>query len=584
MSARALPLTFLLACAGAACDGPVDTDLTDAAATDARAPVRDGRVAPPPSDAAFPPDAPDPRWSGALLDPVVDQAVAEEETLSIVIHADPSARVFVDDAPPGSRWDEAARTLTFTPDFIQGARAYPVSVTAISRDERATESFTIDVEDTIHPRDPEILRVTDGWQATHIRVVQTTDDYLDPPGLAGRELEAVITVPEAASADSLMPMRITLHAAGGAPTAVGGPDRFGLAPHNPEGNWWGGRAEVLPDEPTTGRVLDYSQRRVLHLLDWVTRNYPGVDQNAIMLEGQSKGGVGVLWMAARHGRHFSRVYARLAMAAARLMRGGMDDAFEGHMGPHEMSLLTERGLPAWDDYDLMRALRDDPEAASLHYLVYNAKNDRLTTFHHWIQPSPHTGETGVEAMQRHRVGHEVGWDQRDHSDGTPFWDMSRSSRDVRRDRAFPAFSRSSADDDAGAVEADGSFSGDDYGVLNRYFEWTSEEIVDTRAALSIPMRADYVEVAPPTDGRPPRDDGYAGATPIVADVTVRRAARFVCLPGERVRWRWVPAAGDPSEGEVDADEAGLVTVPQLPFTPEGGTLHLERSEVRPWDA
>jgi hypothetical protein len=57
----------------------------------------------------------------------------------------------------------------------------------------------------------------------------------------------------------------------------------------------------------------------------------------------------------------------------------------------------------------------------------------------------------------------------------------------------------------------------------------------------------------------------------VVDVTPRRVQRFLCLPGERIRWRFGPATGT-----VTADADGAVTVPDLRLGDTWTVLALER--------
>lgn len=514
-----------------------------------------------------------------LLAPIDDVTVDEEEDLVVHIDAAPDARVFLEGAPPGSVWDEPARTLSFRPDFIQGGRSHEVIVHAAGLATCAREVFTLTVRDTITPREPDVLTETENSYYRFLRVSLVTDDYLDPPALAGRTYEAVLTIPKRASAGAPAPLRIGLHGSGGSAANVASDHSFGIGPSEPIITWWSGQAQSAP-EPASGQVNDYSQRRILHLLDWIDRHHPGVDRDAVTVTGQSMGGVGAMWMAARHGRHFAVADGRLAMTSARLLGAGRTRTMTAHWGSPEEALLAEDGRVVWDSYDLSRAVRDAAEAREVFYLVNNAKNDRLTGFEHWIVPSPVTGTTALEALQRHHVGHQVGWDQRDHTTGGPFWDRLDATSVVRRDRSFPAFSRSSADDDAGMVRDDATMSGDDYGVINRYFEWRSEAIVDQFDRYEIPIVLDLEIVS--AGPRAPEDDGYDGALPIVADVSIRRAQRFRALPGEEVRWRLVGEDGATREGSVLADDEGIVTVPALPWGITTQTLHLERTQARCW--
>jgi hypothetical protein len=110
------------------------------------------------------------RESVPLLGVIDAVALDEHEGAAISIPAREGARVFLLDAPAGAHFDEPARVLRFTPDFIQGGRTYAVTVVVIDIEARAESTFTITVRDTIHPPDPEVVSTTDGYMIRLVRV------------------------------------------------------------------------------------------------------------------------------------------------------------------------------------------------------------------------------------------------------------------------------------------------------------------------------------------------------------------------------------------------------------------------------
>ena len=146
---------------------------------------------------------------------------------------------------------------------------------------------------------------------------------------------------------------------------------------------------------------------------------------------------------------------------------------------------------------------------------------------------------------------------------------------LRRDLAFPAFSRSSWDGNPGnggngrqpwrndsgyagdpKVAGDTGWDGDVAGMLNRSLRWDTRQLVDTHGRFALPLRA---VVGPGVTDSP------------VVDVTPRRVQRFRCLPGERIRWTFGKASGT-----VTAAADGTVTVPRLRLGADWTQLVLER--------
>jgi hypothetical protein len=202
-----------------------------------------------------------------------------------------------------------------------------------------------------------------------------------------------------------------------------------------------------------------------------------------------------------------------------------------------------------------------------------------------VGPSPLTGVSFYETLRMRRIGHVAVWDEGGHIEADPWlgarwWDRGWNPRTdahtfLRRDLAFPAFSRSSWDGDPGRggdgrrpwrddsgyagnpnVAGDTGWDGDVAGMLNRSLRWDSSRVVDTHGRLVLPLRA----VLGPGVSEPP-----------LVDVTPRRVQRFQGLPGERIRWSF-----GTSRGSVTASADGSVTVPRLRLGGEWVPLVLER--------
>jgi len=533
-----------------------------------------------------------------IIDPG-PQVVDEDTWMVLVLEVrdpeDDPLRVWAQGLPPGARWDEEARRLSFRPDFIQGDRSWTVTIVADDGNRRITRSFDIDVVNSIETPEPvvEQVSVQDGY--TRIKLSQITDDYLDSPGHAGRSFEAYVTVPDGAGPDTPMPVRLSLHGFGSPPAMSGSSTEFRVGPHDPDNTYWWGYDAALPDEEPTGEdVPDYTQRRALQLVGWVLDNYEGADRGRVYVLGSSMGGAGAMTVGLEYARHFAYVHSVLGQPIPRNHRPGRITQLEGHWGPSDGAV--------WDQIDVTRMLAESDDARNQYLFVRHGKDDNTIHFGAALMPSPLTDDGLYDALQGLRVGHLAVWDEGGHGPADPllgsgWWDKSFSPvRDdtsfLRSDLAFPAFTLSSADGDPGDGDGNGKqpwsansgFAGDIpvpgdtgwngavAGALNRFLRWDATGIVDTLDRFAMPLRVlDGEGSAAPAAGYPTRGDRFDGELPVVVDVTPRRLQAFRTRPGERLRWRF-----GAQDGEVQADAGGEVTIPALELTTEWQLLELSR--------
>ncbi|MCF6323920.1 MAG: hypothetical protein L3J89_06305 [Gammaproteobacteria bacterium] len=534
--------------------------------------------------------------STVLLSNPGPQFFDEEQAYTINITARPNARIFVSGMPPGMHWDEVNRRFDFRPDFIQGGKSWQVTMEAVDGIETQTQTFEVRVNNTIQPPWPVVVSVEEISGATQalgifkLGVEQTTDDFLDSPGHAGRVFQANLAIPKPASAANLLPVRIGLHGSGGSPGTVGRGWIFGVAPHDPHRpteTWWTGYNNQLPDgEISNGSNPDYTQRRVMHLLSfllencpgWRTEGCPGADLERISVSGQSMGGTGSHFLAINYARHFAEVSSRIGGTTPHFLSNGQQGTLASIWGSKAAGLPDEQGRNVWEHYDASRAALNDKDFRNLHFSTISGKNDPTISFNAMVGVSPVTATSFIGALQQEGIGHLVVWDQRAHGGSDPllgatWWQKTIQSPPdenffLRRNRAFPAFSNSSTDDDSGAPDGMGGFTGTLRGAKNRYLQWDNVNIIDTRDQLSVPIKVDIDTTGtPPADpSLPPQGNKYYGSLPITADATIRRIQQFQLLPGETVRWSY---AGN--SGTVSANNDGSVTVPNLEmltsFTP-----------------
>ncbi len=524
--------------------------------------------------------------STALLANPGPQSFDEEQAYTIDITARAGARVFVSGMPPGMHWDEVNRRFDFRPDFIQGGKSWQITMEAVDGAETATQQFMVTINNTIQPPWPKL--VGEPEQLTGLlkyKMRQITDGFLDSPGYAGREFTANLAIPTAASVSNPLPLRIGLHGFGGSPGTVGRAHIFGIAPHDANNSWWTGYNDQLPDgDQTTGTIPNYTQRRVMHLLSYLMENCPGlieagkegcsgVDPEHISVSGQSMGGTGSFFLAINYGYHFAAISSRIGGTISHFLSPGSRDGLSRfHWGAAELGLPGDNGISVWDFYDSSRAARSNRDFRNLHFSSISGKNDPTISFNAMVGISPLTGTSFLSALQKDGIGHFSVWDQRAHSGRDPalkatWWKPLDEVSFLKRNLAFPAFTNSSADEDAGMPE-DAGYSGALRGAKNRYQRWDSANIIDTREQLSIPIKVDIDTTGtPPIDpALPPFDNEYYGPLPITTDVTIRRIQQFQMLPGETVSWSY-----NEQSGAVSANDDGSVTISDLEmatnFTP-----------------
>jgi len=502
-------------------------------------------------------------------------------------------RVWVTGLPPGATWDEPSRTIRFGADFTQGGRSWTVQVSASDGELTTTGSILLEVQDAVTPPAPVVVSSEDFGAWTRLTLEQTTDAFLDSAERAGRTFRAVVTVPNHSHS---VPVKVALHGYDGVADESGWEGEYRINPEDPENTYWWGYYN-----PAGHDVPPYTQRRVLHLLDWVLRTYPGADPERVYLSGASMGGAGAATLGLVHARHFAWVESTIGQMIPANHRPSRLEQLSGIWGTPAEGLPADGVRSVWDYQDLTWVIGGVDEARDQFVFTKHGKDDPTIHFGAVVHPSPLTGMSWYEAAQDERLGHYAVWDEGGHGSEDPLlggewwhagWNpIYDDTAWLRRDRAFPAFSASSVDDDPGdgtgngrvswsdesgyaadvATPGDTGWTGDIAGAIGRSLRWDSGGVVDTFERFEIPLKVlDGEGGEPPAAGYPTTGDKLDGAPPVTVDVTLRRVQAFRCMSGERILWQ----LGDAS-GTIVAVLDG-VTVPALPLTTDWQTLTLTR--------
>ncbi len=510
--------------------------------------------------------------------------------------------------PPGARWDEESRTLTFRPDFTQGGKTYASQLYLDDGEVRVRVGIEIEVHDTIAPPAPELLLISKDSSSARYRLRQWTDGFLDPPALAGRAVDAILIVPNAANEEHKLPLRVVLHGLSASPSIAASSSELRLAPSDPDNSyWWGTASDGPAPSGLRGVVAPTTARRVLHLIDFVLHEFPGADPDRVYVSGSSMGGAGALILGLLWARHFAWIDLQYGQSIAANHRPARITQLSQHWGAPQDALLDDRGMPVWERLDMTRALVDEAEARDQLVFSLHGKDDPTIHFGAVVGASELTGRSFYQALEEFGIAHRSIWDERGHGGvdpvlGSQWWDEAgspalKATTFVRRGQAHLGFSHDELNDDPGTGSANGQvewdansgyagnpliagdtgWDGDLAGALSRHLRWDSTTMIDEIDRFEVTL---WREVGP---GAPSPGPGYPsvmqepnGAVPARVDVTLRRAQAFRCRAHEAVYWR----LGAQAQGVVAANERGEVTLPNLNVGAEPLRLELSRTGQR----
>mgnify|MGYP000238495787 CR=1 FL=1 len=314
------------------------------------------------------------------------------------------------------------------------------------------------------------------------------------------------------------------------------------------------------------------------------------------------GGAGAVILGLLYARHFCYVQGLIGQTVARNHRPSRIEQLSTLWGAPHAALQDADGGLVWDRMDATRLLAAHPEAREQFVFTRHGKDDPVIHFGAVVQRSPLTGRSFYEALEHERVGHYVVWDEGGHGSSDPVmgrlwadWNWHRVTHPqtfLRRDRPFPAFTRSGGNEDPGwgrgngkvtwdpesgyaaevSVPGDCGWAGDPAGALNRFLRWDAVLTFETEDQLQRPLRIhNGAGISAREPGYPTIGNRYEGPIPVAVDVTPRRLRRLHLEPGDGVRWSFGTV-----EGVATATWDGTVTIPELPLDTSWNTLVVER--------
>jgi dienelactone hydrolase len=315
---------------------------------------------------------------------------------------------------------------------------------------------------------------------------------------------------------------------------------------------------------TSGEVMDYTDRFILHLVDWAQANF-ATDRNRVYTFGSSMGGTFAFFFAWHHPDRVAAAMAnvpKLCLGYKGDTAPNLSQSFERLWSRVDVNLPTIEGIPVfdWMDGRVMTERFYGRGAAPVFGFV--GKNDVIVGWQEKV--------AFFQAMEQNRAGGAWYWDGRAHSDATsqatwaPVQEDCRQVYRYRLDRSYPALSHCTADSDPG----DGSpTSGDAVGTINGFVGW-DEELVDTRDTWSCVLRPRAL---------PTRDGTLTAGAAISVDVTPRRLQQFLVSDRADYRYTVTDATSGAllASGVIEPDASYLLTVPGVPVSDGGSRVQLQ---------
>jgi hypothetical protein len=318
--------------------------------------------------------------------------------------------------------------------------------------------------------------------------------------------------------------------------------------------------------PTSGRVVDYTNRRVLFTIAWWRRTF-AFDTTSEYGFGYSLGGTYSMRLGFEHPE---------LIAAVLSSSGKVDFSFERdpeplsafNVGmPYRESLsslwgTTATNLPTSEGLPVYSEMNDDSLAAhagrdGVAFMINFAGRHDFTVG--WAEK-----QGFYAAMETYRLGGIQYWDNRDHPSElypaalAPMLSLPWLYR-FKTNLSWPAFSHCSANGDPGAFTL---ASGDSLGTINGYLDW-DPAVVDSALRWQVVLR---------TRGLNTLWGPLPAPESLTVDVTPRRLQRFRPAMGLTVSWTATRLSdgAQVQSGTVGIDPQGLITVPGVK-TFRGGT-------------
>lgn len=311
--------------------------------------------------------------------------------------------------------------------------------------------------------------------------------------------------------------------------------------------WYGYNSNINePAKMAAGVATNYTERRLLWILDWVRRTYQ-TDPNRSYCTGSSMGGCGTISFGLRHPEIFAACTAQVPIVAYDKGKGG-DSAMRVVAECGSMDTLTSDGVPVKERLDGTLFVKH--HKGDLPFLVIeNGRKDMSIPW--WKCPDFY------RALRDQRQAFVAAWNDGDHAtasnlapdDVKQMVNLS-SLHSYALNKSYLAFSNCSSDSNPGNGDAT---DGDIVGFMNHGLSFGEplDEAGKYEALAKWTLEPEKL--------------------PVTVEVTPRRLQAFKLKPGDKVTAMNLDEAGKEVQREtLVADEAGLVTFKGFKVTGAGG--------------
>lgn len=310
--------------------------------------------------------------------------------------------------------------------------------------------------------------------------------------------------------------------------------------------WYGYNSHIYDRELIArGTPTNYTERRLLWILDWVSR-YFQTDRNRWYCSGSSMGGCGTISFGLHHPELFAACHAHVPIVSYTYLGKGSAHRLEpsSWIGRITPDVMTNEGIPLLERLDGTKFVRETRADLPFLYILNGRKDDSIP----W-----ENNPAFYRALDDGANGHAVYWDDGQHStagkdapDDVKAW--TQRFRSFRLDQSFPAFSGTSSNRDAG----DGNpANGDPVGWINRGMDW--KDIADESDHYAITLLAAFPGIQ----------------YPIQTTVSLRRVQRFKVLPGAKLN----VTVGDAPPRVIEAGPGGRISIPNV-VIPNGAGVRI----------
>ena len=309
---------------------------------------------------------------------------------------------------------------------------------------------------------------------------------------------------------------------------------------------------------TDGIVSDFTEQRVMFLLDWADREIPH-DPKRVYAMGVSMGGSFAFFLAWHHPDRIAGTLSVLPKVCTGYrpdVNVGLRESFDRIWGSPDLDLPTTVGARVFQWMDGREQSRIERHRGSAPMVAFCGINDTSVG---WAEKVAY-----FQAMQAYNAGGAWFWDERDHytaATATEWYPMmaARQLYKYRVDQSYPAFTNCSTNSNFGDGDPT---TADPIGQINGLVDWDETATTESQLRWEITLKTRSVATL----------DGIIGApASLTVDVTPRRLQSFIVA--QNVTYRFEVRRKSDNEliqsGTAEADQDAVLTLQQVQVV-EGG--------------